>query len=51
MPDKNDSFLIRKPIDEEGHVLDLQSEKNRFKLARIGDHLADDALPVQPVSL
>jgi hypothetical protein len=39
VPDKNDSFPIRKPIDEEGHVLDLQSEKNRFKLARIGDHL------------
>lgn len=37
--DKSDLFPIRKPINGEGHVLDLQSEKDRFKLARVRDHL------------
>ncbi len=39
IPDKNSSFPIQTPINEEGHVLDLPSKKDRFKLGRLGVHL------------
>jgi hypothetical protein len=30
---------VRKPIDEAGHVLDIEKDRSRFKTARTGDYL------------